>query len=275
MNYIKIIFQVIDSCNLSCVYCSSNLPYTRQRQLELKEIDYRDLIILLEYIKKYIPRNFYIQYIITGGEPSLYNNIGKFLQILQKDIHMHDIYIKTNSFIKYDDIFDNISNVHFDITYHYNSVLKEYREDYFNTILHNIEFLLNRQNYTQLKILSLDELSPSISDNLLTQYRKASKSNNASYEIRIPRQTEYFVPCQNKYKNRNFNKYIYIYRIIKSMIDYNFIYECEIAEKYAIIPKISEYRSLKRNHIWKIIQLNLFKQERCNLPNCNCNICTL
>ena len=273
MDYAKIMFQVIDNCNLSCIYCSSNLPYTGQA--EIKEIDYRELILLMEYIKKYIPRCFYIQYIITGGEPSLYSNISKFLQILQKDTHKHDIYIRTNSFIRYDNIFNNISNVHFDMTYHYDSVLKEYREEYFNTILHNIEFLLKHQNYTQLKILSHDELSPSILDNLLTKYRRASKNNNALYEIRTARQTAYFTPCHNNYKNNHFNKNIYVYRVIKSMSDYSFVYGCEIASKYAIIPKTPEYNSLRRNHIWKIIQANLFKQERCNLSDCNCHICTL
>ena len=59
------------------------------------------------------------------------------------------------------------------------------------------------------------------------------------------------------------------------MSDYSFVYGCEIASKYAIIPKTPEYYSLRRNHIWKIIQANLFKQERCNLSDCNCHICTL
>ena len=272
MNQLKFMLQVTEQCNLSCVYCSSNLPYTKYK--EEKELNINEFILIMEYIKKYIPQDFYINYIITGGEPSLYKYIKQLIKIIQKDRHSHRIYIRTNSFTLYDKIFNGISNVCFDITYHYNIVLDNIRQQYLETILHNIRFLLDNDNLCNLNILSIDELSTKITDDILSQYRAICHNDNAPYEIKTAKQTANYTPHTNNI-NPYFNKKIYLYRIIKLMPDYTFCYGCDIANKYIIQPKHKKYIDLRYNYIWKIIQSKLHKQEVCVLSDCSCHVCQL
>lgn len=273
MNYLKFMFQVIDMCNLACKYCSSNLPYIEQQTHQ--KLNHNELILFIEYVKKYIPKDFHIQYIITGGEPSLHGEISQILQILQKDTHSHDIRLRTNSYIYFDNIFSKISNIYFDITYHYDSVQENQRKDYFNIILHNVKFIIKNNNFCSLNIISFDDLSKSIINDLILQYKTVYGSNNAPYEIRTARRTQYYTPINNTYTNSYFNKNIYVYRVVKIMNDYRFIYGCDIANKYAILPKNIEYSNIRYKCVWRTIQSNLFKQEKCILPDCTCHICTL
>ena len=66
------ILHVNNYCNLSCEYCSSNVPYISKYH---NEIDITRIPILLSYIQRYIPSDYFIKYIITGGETTLYKNI--------------------------------------------------------------------------------------------------------------------------------------------------------------------------------------------------------
>ena len=273
MNYVKIMFQMIDSCNLSCIYCSSHIPYTNTS--DIRQINYNELLLFIRYVKKYIPDDFYIEYVLTGGEPSLYTNIVQFINILQQDTHPHKIYIRTNSLIPFDNIFHNVSNIYFDITYHYNSIPVERREEYFSTILHNAQFLINNNNFCRLIIMSFSKLSDTTIKNIIKEYKIATRNNNAPYELRIARQTKYYVSQNYKQCNTYFHQLIYIYRTIKVMTNYSFDYGCSIANKYVILPKKKEYIYFRYNKLWQTIKANLFKQEVCNIQDCTCHICTL
>lgn len=276
INTIKFIFHVTYQCNLQCIYCSSNIPYINNNNKN-KEIDYRNLILVIEHIKKNIPSNFNIQYYITGGEPSIYSNINKFINLLHKDNHKHEIYVRTNSYSKFDNIFRDINNVKFLITFHYDSFTDEMgRKIYFSNIIHNIQYLTKNNNFIYFNILSYKYLPSDIVNNILSQYKLVCGNNNIGHEIMIARQTNYYLSKENiVYNNTYYGNNILMYRSIKIKSDYNFMYACKLANKYIIIPQISDYTNLLHKKPWGIILSNLYKYEKCSIPNCDCRICKL
>ena len=263
MNFIKMILHVNNYCNLSCEYCSSNIPYISLKN-QHDELDIIKLPILLNFIKRYIPIDYFIEYIITGGETTLYKNIITLIKLLDTDLHEHKTMITTNSTIPFDNIFDNISGKYFTITYHYDT-LKYKHEEYYDCILHNIDFLINNNNHVEFTVISKDKIDKKISNNISRIY-----NNKIEFETRIARNTEYYHLNNTPPPNKNYMLNRYIYRTIKVLQNFDFCYGCDIANKNAIIPNDKRHINLFSKTAWGHIQENLNKKSKCTLVECLC-----
>lgn len=273
-NRLCVIFHVNDYCNFKCIYCCSNIPYLPNNTH--KDINVYKLSLVINQIKKNISPDFFIKYVIIGGEPLVYKDIIKFISILEQDTHAHSITILTNASFDMSDSFKQIKNIFFTISYHYDVLTNNSRDKYFATLLNNIDFL-SQNNYCKLNVISLNKLDNYIIDNILLKYKLVNHNPDIHYRIVIARTTPFYTTqSKEKYINPHFNQSdLYIYRSIKVDMDYNFYYGCEIANKVAIIPQYCESVNLQYSHAWQIIKNNLFKKHRCTSQLCDCPLCII
>ena len=138
-NTLRITIDITNYCNFNCIYCSLGIPYTHL--LLPQKLTIHDVKIITMYVNRYLS-NYNIDCCIRGGEPTLHNEFDKIIKELTHIKKLNNLILYTNgsiSFTKY-----NINYCVFNelrISVHVDEVLN--RQDYFNIILNNINWLLS------------------------------------------------------------------------------------------------------------------------------------
>lgn len=264
MKLVKILLNITNYCNLNCEYCITqyNNPYIEHIELNivyLKE--------LLRKIKKYIP-DCYIRWFIQGGEPLLHSHINELLNLILNYSNTVSATLITNGIVdKLSSIkLDNYNKFKIIMSFHYYPMKNKDILNLYNIFEKNILFLQeNNINYV-INILQNNQNSNDFSNYVAKLYNITN--NIEFYEIYTPNKEKTYQYVET-HDIQNIK--VYIYRNLEISPEYNYKYQCYLANIKT--SNTNKSLNLLSNIAWKNIIDNINRLEICNYNQCLCKVC--
>lgn len=123
MKQFHIQWHILDRCNLRCTHCYQD-EYTDNKELKITQL--KEIVDNLNFSMKRWGK--FLNLLITGGEPLLYNDLAELIEYIEKKSHIKEVSIITNAILLSDKI----------------DQLKKYKK--FKTILFSLEGVSKNTN---------------------------------------------------------------------------------------------------------------------------------
>lgn len=274
MKKFKIILKLVNYCNFTCNYCISRIPYLPKESYH--NMSHKLMNLMVHYINKYLCNEYEIMYIVQGGEPTLHPYFNEIIDILSHTKHINKIRVLSNSYLDYKQIIKCKYPLQFGISVHYQQLCKHDLEKTFNTILNNIEYIVNtRHEQCSLNLLVDNTFPDKEQEYIIEKYISLIKKLNSvpDYHKDIIVPTEYYQiqnfdysQLNNVYNVYGKSKIIYPYRVININPFLHYNYVCPLLN-------ITKHTNVLLENTWREIAKNLDIGIKCTNANCACPTC--
>lgn len=260
-----------NNCNIMCDYCLAYVPYDNN----IKGIMTNTIMqTIIKCINTYLI-DYDITMVLSGGELLTHPYINDVLQYIYTIKNLRHIELCSNATLLIKNIIHYDKYVHYDLSFHIDTLLDKGYYDYINNFIENVKYLNSKGISYNVKIMDKAESNNIVKKQYYIDLIKyLIKDGRIKYAPIKP--TKKYHYDKNVVINKYYNKLVYYRRAINitqailtksngtPSIYFSYICDMENIDKYTSIYSIKEWRQLKEHYN---------DSRLCKVPVCYCPKC--